>query len=186
MFSTCDAHYLSQRTWLFSTSSSRCKLSLFPHLVWRVYIYSFNNKYPLLVLTFETSGGRSFSYMTSSPLNKLPVIVRGADTVSVFTVRFNTHLGQLTIGHTNHSFHFLNPPPPGTQLFCYKTTPNMTAGYSGAIVKDCGWTCSLKCESSWRHTEEGWKSHRSCGLVVGAIPDWLDKKESCSQIFRRQ
>lgn len=151
MFSTCDAHYLSQRTWLFSTSSSRCKLSLFPHLVWRVYIYSFNNKYPLLVLTFETSGGRSFSYMTSSPLNKLPVIVRGADTVSVFTVRFNTHLGQLTIGHTNHSFHFLNPPPTGTQLFCYKTTPNMTAGYSGAIVKDCGWTCSLKCESSWRH-----------------------------------
>ena len=32
-------------------------------------------------------------------------------------------------------------------------------------------------------TEKGWKSHRSCGLVVGAIPDWLDKKELCSQIF---
>lgn len=153
MFRTCDAHYLSKRAWLFSTSSSRCKLSFFPHLVWRVYIYSFNNKYPLLVLTFETSGGRSFSYMTSSPLNKLPVIVRGADTVSVFTVRFNTHLGQLTIGHTNHSFHFLNPPH-STQVFRYKTTPNVTAGYSGAIVKkikNCLWTCSMKCKSSWWH-----------------------------------
>lgn len=153
MFSTCDAHYLSQRTWLFSTSSSRCKLSLFPHLVWRVYIYSFNNKYPLLVLTFETSGGRSFSYMTSSPLNKLPVIVRGADTVSVFTVRFNTHLGQLTIGHTNHSFHFLNPPPPPrhSTVLLQNNTKYDCRIFRSHCKKNCGWTCSLKCESSWRH-----------------------------------
>lgn len=93
-----------------SSSSSVCKLYLFPHLVWGVYIYSFKNKYPLLLLTFETSGGRSFSYMTSSPLNKLPAIVRRTNSVSVFMVAFDTHLGHLTAWLTTHSFHFLNLP----------------------------------------------------------------------------
>lgn len=120
-----------------SSSNSRCKRCLLTHLVCSLYLF-FQKQIPIVRPHIWNIRGQILSYMTSSLLNKLPVIVRGTDPVSVFMVRLKTHFGHLTMWHAAHSFHFLNL----LELNCFASMQHrINANW---IFRDHCRNCSIK------------------------------------------